>query len=97
MEEVVIWVAKSLIDKDTLKLIIGFLVYDKPMNVAWFIAQTKRFCPFIEPMNQPITVALLQQMVQDWLGSDMQLSESTQLAVLEVIAPQEFGFSLDDN
>ena len=85
MEEVVIWVAKSLIDKDTLKTIIEFLVYDTPLNVAWFIAQAKLYQPFIEPENQPITAPLLQRMVRDWLGVEMCLSEETQLALLDVL------------
>ncbi len=89
MEEVVIWVAKSLIDKETLKKIIEFLVYDTPMNVAWFIEQAKRFRPFIEPMDQPITATLLQQMVRDWLGPDMNLSEDTLLQLLDVLPPLE--------
>lgn len=87
MEEVVIWVAKSLIDKDTLKDVISFLIYDTPMNVAWFTEQAKYYRPYIEPQDQPISAELLTQMVQDWISNDMELSEATKLAVLDAITP----------
>ena len=85
MEEVVIWVAKNLIDKNTLKDIIEFLISDTPENVTWFIVQSKTFQPFIEPPDQPITANLLQQMVYDWIGLEGLLSENTLLQLLDVL------------
>jgi len=79
MEEVLIWVAKSLISKDKLKDIIEFLIYDRPMNVAWFVCQAKKYRPFIEPENQPITATLLSKMIDSWIDENISLSENISL------------------
>lgn len=95
MEEPAVWLASSLIDQEALKEIITFLLYEDEWHVASFVEQAKLYR---QPIEQSlISKQLLTQMVAEWLGEDMQLSESTKLAVLEAIAPEEFGSNAEDN
>ncbi|GEM_PF-334688 len=89
MEEVVVWVAKSLIEKETLESIIEFLLYEDPINIEYFIAQAKCYKPHIEPEHAPIDKILLTKMVNEWLSNEMCLSDATKFAILEVIDPEK--------
>lgn len=88
MEEPAVWLASSLIDQVTLKHIITFLIYDDAHCVAHFIEQAKRYRHLIE--QNVINKVLLSQMIEEWLSQEMQLSESTQLAILKAVAPEEY-------
>ena len=90
MEEVVVWVAKSFIEKELLKKIIEFLLYEDDETVASFVGEAKKYRLKIEPYNAPIHGELLSRMVKDWLSDEAELSEETKIAVLEVIDPEKF-------
>ena len=91
MEEVVVWVAKSFIDKELLKQIIEFLLYEDKETVAFFVAEAKKYRSKIEPHNAPIQGELLSRMVREWLSDEVGLSEETKIAVLEAIDPEKFS------
>lgn len=86
MEEVVIWVAKSLVEKDALKSIIEFLLYEDTDHVLYFIEQAKTYRPFIEPQGSPIQAELLNKMIDEWLSGDLCLSEQTLLELFDIIS-----------
>ena len=85
MEEVAIWVAKSFINKDLLKRIIEFLLYDDKINIYYFIDKARRYKDFIEPDQAPIDSDLLCPMVNDWIG-DEPLSEENKLKLYEAVS-----------
>lgn len=89
MEEPAVWLASSLIDQEILKEIIAFLLYEDEHYVAYFIEQAKKFRVPIEAGR--ISKPLLCQMVSEWLSDETELSEVTQLMILEAIAPEQFG------
>lgn len=85
MEDVAIWVAKSFINKEVLKKIIEFLLYDNPINIEYFIDQAKLYRPFIEPQDAPIRGDLLVEMVEDWIG-EKDLGEDTKIKLLNAVS-----------
>lgn len=107
MEEPAVWLASNLIEKATIKNIVDFLLHGDLLHIAFFIEQAKKYRIYIDkheaflagfPIESSlIPKDLLEQMVAEWLGEEMQLSESTKLAVLEAIAPEEFGSNTEDN
>lgn len=94
MEEAVVWVAKSFIDKELLTKIIEFLLYEDETTVASFVAEAKKYRSKIEPHNAPIQGELLSRMVREWLSDEAELSEETKIAVLEAIDPARFSGQL---
>ena len=66
-------------------------MYDDPLNVNYFISQAKKYRPYIEPENAPIHKVLLCKMIDEWLSDEMELSEATQVAILEAIDPNFFN------
>jgi len=83
MEEVAVWLASSLINRDQLKDIIEFLLYDDNVRIAYFIEECKKFRSVIE--NNQISRELLGKMVMCLLSDEMSYSEEVHFELLNAL------------
>ncbi len=80
MEEPAIWLACSLIDKDTIKKIIQFIIREDDDQIDYFSTQAKEYR---EPIEKGLIKGpLLNRMIDDWI-SNIELSSPTKLDVID--------------
>ncbi|MFM7468125.1 MAG: type II toxin-antitoxin system death-on-curing family toxin [Vampirovibrionales bacterium] len=92
MEEPTVWLASSLLERDTLRKIIRYVLCEDAFHVAVFIQEAKRFAPLIvppEPEKGCISNELLKQMVDDWFSIEMCLSDATKFAIMQAVGERQ--------
>lgn len=83
MEEPAVWLASSLIDKETMKQIIQYLLSEDALHIDVFIDEAKTYERWLR--QGCISKDLLKCMIEEWFSTEMCLSETTKYALIQAI------------
>lgn len=82
MEEIAVWLASSLINKEQLKEVIQFLLYEDWLNIALFTEGCKQIRVLVE--KTLISKELIAKILNELLQGNEELSYEVQLELLDI-------------
>lgn len=91
MEDVVVWVANNSINKETLRELIEFILYEDASIVSYFAFEAAKYREFIAKEVPDISPDLLKRMIDCWLSDEMVLTDDVELEVLDCIASSDLS------